>query len=592
MPQAVVFHAEAAHRGTRRTPLTGRHTHYQERRAALWTLLANAPGALAAVAGGPAAFGTLVRMIGFLLVRSVGEALDELAALLSVYSQPGRAAARRAASGGGRGRDPDGRRRLLAPGGCPTGTASTSSATSLAAATNQAADVADRRRAACKRRPPPPARSRRRGRRGRRGRACGRGHRLVARFFTNPVALALTLFVLLVLVGAREAFGHVTGGGLSPAPATRADCWGLCTRVLAPARRSAPPCPAPAYVAAARRCWPAARQQSGGRGQRRARARRAARRCGAPGGCCAWSAVWLDPAGLAALAGRRAARRLRPGPGASRRLGRRPARARRRSRRCCPGWRTPRSASATRSPTGAGGRPGAPGCCWRWRPRSRPRSAGFAVVLAWSCSRSRSAVARSLPRGPVGVGPPLVALGRGAGAARSVVAAGDPAGSRSAGCCSTPAGCLRRPDPSTCCSGGSTTSAPRPGWRWPVVVGALLALVPRAPGSRSLVSWLVAARRRAWRRPVSAPPSTLPGGAVRPGVAAMVPVVAGAPDRRRLRSAPRACPPAPSASPSAPGAAASCPAAVALQSRPRARLVRRRRPRRPDDRRGAASRRT
>ena len=41
VPQAVVFHAEAAHRGTRRTPLTGRHTHYQERRAALFTLLAN-----------------------------------------------------------------------------------------------------------------------------------------------------------------------------------------------------------------------------------------------------------------------------------------------------------------------------------------------------------------------------------------------------------------------------------------------------------------------------------------------------------------------------------------------------------------------
>ena len=35
VPQAVVFHAEAAHRGSRRTSLTGRHTHYQERRAAL-----------------------------------------------------------------------------------------------------------------------------------------------------------------------------------------------------------------------------------------------------------------------------------------------------------------------------------------------------------------------------------------------------------------------------------------------------------------------------------------------------------------------------------------------------------------------------
>ncbi len=44
VPAAVVFHVEAAHRGVRRTPLTGRHTHYQERRAALYTLLANARG--------------------------------------------------------------------------------------------------------------------------------------------------------------------------------------------------------------------------------------------------------------------------------------------------------------------------------------------------------------------------------------------------------------------------------------------------------------------------------------------------------------------------------------------------------------------
>ena len=53
-PQAVVFHAEAAHRGIRRTPLTGRHTHYQERRAALYTLLANVPRPAPALAGRPA----------------------------------------------------------------------------------------------------------------------------------------------------------------------------------------------------------------------------------------------------------------------------------------------------------------------------------------------------------------------------------------------------------------------------------------------------------------------------------------------------------------------------------------------------------
>src|SRR6185503_1537073 len=89
VPQAVVFHAEAAHRGARRTPLTGRHTHYQERRAALFTLLANAPTRGLVWQTVRLFFGTLLRMIGFLVVRSPGEALDDLAALVSIYLSPG-----------------------------------------------------------------------------------------------------------------------------------------------------------------------------------------------------------------------------------------------------------------------------------------------------------------------------------------------------------------------------------------------------------------------------------------------------------------------------------------------------------------------
>ena len=88
VPQAVVFHAEAAHRGIRRTPLTGRHTHYQERRAALYTLLANSRARLLPFQLLRLGVGTILRMVGFLLVRSVGEALDELAALVSLYSRP------------------------------------------------------------------------------------------------------------------------------------------------------------------------------------------------------------------------------------------------------------------------------------------------------------------------------------------------------------------------------------------------------------------------------------------------------------------------------------------------------------------------
>ena len=88
VPQAVVFHAEAAHRGIRRTPLTGRHTHYQERRAALLTSLANVSSRGFAWQYVRLFLGSLLRVVGFLVVRSVGEALDELAAVLSVHGRP------------------------------------------------------------------------------------------------------------------------------------------------------------------------------------------------------------------------------------------------------------------------------------------------------------------------------------------------------------------------------------------------------------------------------------------------------------------------------------------------------------------------
>lgn len=241
VPQAIVFHAEAAHRGARRTPLTGRHTHFQERRAALFTLLANAPGRALPWQVVRLFFGTLLRMTGFLVVRSAGEALDELGALFSVYFSPGeiRAARRERASTGDHDPKP-----LLAPWWVPYRHGLDFIGDIAAAATNQAQDVADRRRAAKEAAAPAPLR-----------RpvvedddAALEDTGLVARFFTNPLALALTVVVVLSVVGAREAFGHVTGGGLAPAPATARDLWRLWTESWHPLGTGTG-IPAPAYVA-------------------------------------------------------------------------------------------------------------------------------------------------------------------------------------------------------------------------------------------------------------------------------------------------------------------------------------------------------
>jgi GT2 family glycosyltransferase len=237
VPQAVVFHVEAAHRGVRRTPLTGRHIHYQERRAALYTLLVNASTRSLPWRTLRLALGTLVRMLGLLAVRQAGQALDELAALVSLYGKPrlllrarrDRRRRQRAA--------PVDVRPLLAPWWLPYRHGLDFLGDLLAAATNQAADVAERRRIAS----------------GKPVRALddedpwAEEQGWLARFFTNPVALAGMVFVVLALVGAREAFGTVAGGALSPAPETAAQWWRLYTESTH-ALGQGTSVPAPAYV--------------------------------------------------------------------------------------------------------------------------------------------------------------------------------------------------------------------------------------------------------------------------------------------------------------------------------------------------------
>ncbi|MEQ6902877.1 glycosyltransferase family 2 protein [Nocardioides sp. YIM 152588] len=233
VPAAVVFHAEAAHRGVRRTPLTGRHTHFQERRAALYTLLANVrpwalPFQLVRLV-----LGSLLRMLGYLVVRSVGEALDELAALVAVCGRPGavhaarRARARqRASTRGDVGPDTERVRRLLAPWWVPYRHGLDFFGDLLAAATNQAADVAERRRAAAAERDPTAAPPRRVDRPGDDDEAF-EDSGWVVRFLTDPIAVVVAVVVLALVIGARGAFGDISGGALSPAPSGRGTWWTL-----------------------------------------------------------------------------------------------------------------------------------------------------------------------------------------------------------------------------------------------------------------------------------------------------------------------------------------------------------------------------
>ncbi|WP_028642564.1 glycosyltransferase family 2 protein [Nocardioides sp. URHA0020] len=244
VPDAVVFHAEAAHRGARRTSLTGRHTHYQERRAALYTLLANAPGRKLPWLVVRLAFGTLLRMIGFLVVRSVGEALDELAALVSLYAHPGEVRTARRSRREQPRADLDRARPLLSPWWVPYRHGLDFLGDLVAAATNQAQDVADRRRAAAAERAPASHAPRSTSED---DDEIGADAGFLARFLTNPVALTTALVVILALVAARAAYGSVAGGGLSPVPAGAGDWWRLQVETWHPLGTGTA-VPAPAYV--------------------------------------------------------------------------------------------------------------------------------------------------------------------------------------------------------------------------------------------------------------------------------------------------------------------------------------------------------
>lgn len=220
VPPAIVFHVEAAHRGIRRTPLTGRHTDYQERRAALYTLLVN--GHRVGWQSIRLVFGTLLRVLGLLLTRAPGQAMDELAALFSLYTRPGAVLAGRRRRKAERTAAPDRVKELLPPWWLPYRHGLDATSDFGSAVAGSAHDVADRRRAAkieAGELPPPDPDDE--------DDDFAPESGPLVRFLTSPVALATTAAVLLALWGARAAFGSVAGPALSPAPESVSDWWSL-----------------------------------------------------------------------------------------------------------------------------------------------------------------------------------------------------------------------------------------------------------------------------------------------------------------------------------------------------------------------------
>jgi len=222
VPDAVLFHVEAAHRGVRPHP-AGPSSHRRgERAAALHTLLTNGAAWALPFTVVRLFLGSLLRAFGLLLVRAPGEAADELVALAATYARPwrvvgGRLWRRRTAT-----HAPRDVRHLLAPAWVPYRHGLDFVSDVGSALVSQAGDVTAARRAraaAATETGPVPDEAQN----------LPEDTGLLARLVTNPVAWLFAVLVVLALVAARGLYGTGTlsGGALLPAPESAFDWWRL-----------------------------------------------------------------------------------------------------------------------------------------------------------------------------------------------------------------------------------------------------------------------------------------------------------------------------------------------------------------------------
>jgi len=88
-PDAVLYHAEAAAQERRVVEFGRGRVHQLDRANAMYVLLANLPGRSLPFSAVRLFVGTLLRAVGFLFAKLPGRAVDELLALVAVFTRPG-----------------------------------------------------------------------------------------------------------------------------------------------------------------------------------------------------------------------------------------------------------------------------------------------------------------------------------------------------------------------------------------------------------------------------------------------------------------------------------------------------------------------
>jgi GT2 family glycosyltransferase len=219
VPEAVLFHVEAAHRGVRRTDVTG-GVRREERRAALYTLLVNGSAWALPFIVVRLLLGSSVRAFGLLVVRAPREAYDELVALVMTYLRPDRVVAGRVERRRTATVPPREVRRLLAPPWLPYRHGLDFVTDVGSALTQQAGEMSTARRlqrVEAAETGPVPAEAQN----------LPADSGLVSRLLTSPTAAVFVVLTVLALLGTRGVVGggRLSGGALLPAPESALDWW-------------------------------------------------------------------------------------------------------------------------------------------------------------------------------------------------------------------------------------------------------------------------------------------------------------------------------------------------------------------------------
>jgi GT2 family glycosyltransferase len=243
VPEAVVFHAEASARGHRSIDAATGRPWRLARAHALYTVLANCRAAALPLVAVRLLLGSMLRVLGLLLVKAPREAADELAAVAAVLARPMRilAARRRRRPARRQGRRV---RRLLAPWWAPYGHGLeilgqvAAEALEAAAERTRGSEDADTRAGA------------------ETGPVAEEVQNLavepgaLTRLLRRPMGLALTALVLLSLFAGPSLFGTglLQGGALLPAPPGAADWWRTYTESWHPVAQGSDAAAAPYVV--------------------------------------------------------------------------------------------------------------------------------------------------------------------------------------------------------------------------------------------------------------------------------------------------------------------------------------------------------